>query len=522
MKSLNIRKWFAFAVIIIILNRWLEVQISLNISRLVDGIVKIDTLPYRFVFLGLNIALFILGESIYQLVKVNYLNRIAYKYRKNITKSILHTKISNLTSEKRAEFTSIMNNDIKMVVDDYYENLLNVIYTAVTVIFSVKALLSLNVYVLLIIMLQIVLLTINPVLFRKALQKGKDNQSISKANFNFKLTDFIEGIHIIKTYLCDKIMIKKVSEASEEINVADFSYAKTQMYANLFSMTVGYASNFSVIAVGIYFIYKGELTVGALLAILQITDLLANPITTVTYYVNSIMAIKTVKEKLDHMLHEGEREKPELTPISVNRISLRDVSLKIGEKEILTHITTDFEMGKKYLIIGDNGSGKSTLLKLVYQLYEEYKGMILVNNQPMEEKYIDGFYRDVSMVFQDNYIFTDTLRNNITLYEEYNLEVVKEYIKKFGLEKLDQGVLTMSQLSGGERQKIAMIRALIRKPNFLLLDEATSALDKESQKQVEELLLHEPCCVIHISHNCHKELIEKYDRIVHIMEGKII
>ena len=270
MKRFNIWKWFVLAAGLILINRWADVQISLNISRLVDGVTQMDTLLYKFVVLGVTIILLIVGESFYQLAKVKYMNRIAYESRKHILRSILQVKLSNLTSKKRAEYISIMNNDIQMVLNDYYGNLLNLIYTVATVAFSVKALLSLNVYILLIIILQIVLLTINPFLFRKPLQQSKENQLIAKKDYNFKLTDFIEGIHIIKTYLCEKIMTKQVNEASEEINAAEFSFAKTQMYANLFSMTVGYVCNFLIVAVGVYFIYKGNLTVGALLAILQI------------------------------------------------------------------------------------------------------------------------------------------------------------------------------------------------------------------------------------------------------------
>lgn len=522
MKRFHIWKWFVLAAGLILINRWADVQISLNISRLVDGITQMDTLLYKFAFLGVTIILLIVGESFYQLAKVKYMNRIAYEYRKNILRSILQVKLSNLTSKKRAEYISIMNNDIQMVLNDYYGNLLNLIYTVATVAFSVKALLSLNVYILLIIILQIVLLTINPFLFRKPLQQSKENQSIAKKDYNFKLTDFIEGIHIIKTYLCEKIMTKQVNEASEEINAAEFSFAKTQMYANLFSMTVGYVCNFLIVAVGVYSIYKGNLTVGALLAILQITDLLANPITTVTYYINSMMATKSVKDKLDRMISDAEKKESERKDIAINTIAFNDVSLKIDEKNILTHITAKFEMGKKYLIVGDNGSGKSTLLKLIYQLYDDYEGQILINEQIWNGQYKDGFYKKVAMVFQDNYIFTDTLRNNITLFESYESERIEEYIHKFGLEKLDQGILSMNHLSGGERQKIAIIRALIRNPKFLLLDEATSALDFEGQRQVEDILLQEPCCVIHISHHYHEDLVKQYDHVLHIKDGKIV
>lgn len=144
MKRFHIWKWFVLAAGLILINRWADVQISLNISRLVDGITQMDTLLYKFAFLGVTIILLIVGESFYQLAKVKYMNRIAYEYRKNILRSILQVKLSNLTSKKRAEYISIMNNDIQMVLNDYYGNLLNLIYTVATVAFSVKALLSLN------------------------------------------------------------------------------------------------------------------------------------------------------------------------------------------------------------------------------------------------------------------------------------------------------------------------------------------------------------------------------------------
>ncbi|MDO5422909.1 MAG: ABC transporter ATP-binding protein [Eubacteriales bacterium] len=525
MKTKKTRIGLFFCLACLGISRWAEVEMPLNISRLLDAAVQNTGLSRNFLLLLFNILLIIGTESVFQLIKTKWTNQLTSDYRDGIARSILNTEKLSALDAKKGEYISIINNDVPMVINDFYENLLNVFQAVMTIVFSVYALASLNWKILLIICFQILLLAINPVIFQKPMQASKVKLSNARIAYNEKLTGFLEGMHLIKTYLFENVMLNKVKAANEEINAKQYRAAKLQMYANLFSMTAGYFCNFLIIALGVYYIVRKGLTIGAMLAILQITDLLANPVTTITYYINSILAVKPLKEKLDAFAKradEASERKEEVPLTSIKKLCFQHVSLSIGNRKILEDINLELLSGKKYLVIGENGSGKSSLLKVAGQVLDYDEGTITADGVDFRNCEKRSWYKKLSFVFQDSYVFAGSLRDNLTLFQEYSEERIQAMIEIFGLEELDGKGISAGQLSGGEKQRIALARACIREPEFLFLDEATSALDLNSQYQMEEWLLGQPWGMIHVSHHYFEELVKRYDEILFMEDGRIV
>ena len=298
---------FWACVLLAVISRWAEVELPLNISRLIDKAGQCSEMCRLAVILGADILLIITAESLLQLVRKKFLNQTAHRYRMTVTGAMLKTRNVIPSETEKAEYISCFNNDIPMITEEYYNNILNIVETAATILFSLRALLTLNFWILLVILTQIVLLALNPVFFRKKMQEQKAQVSSSRSRYNFVIRNYMEGIHLIRTYLCETIMQRKTAQASQSVNQAEYRDTKLQMFANLFSMTAGYLCNYFIVIVGVAFIASGRLTVGSLLAILQITDLLANPITTVSYYINAMIAVKPIKEKLERMAKTGKR-----------------------------------------------------------------------------------------------------------------------------------------------------------------------------------------------------------------------
>lgn len=199
---------------------------------------------------------------------------------------------------------------------------------------------------------------------------------------------------------------------------------------------------------------------------------------------------------------------------AMDEIRIRNLSFSMNGHRILENLHLDLRKGRKYLLTGENGSGKSTLLKVIFQLFSEYQGEILYNGKDIREYNRGSLYSHMTMVFQDSFVFPDTLENNITLYETYPEQETDRLISLLGLEKFRGKTLKNDELSRGERQRIALARAVIRRPDLLLVDEVTSALDRESQYQIEKFLLSLPCCVVHISHHNLEQFSGRYDEII--------
>jgi MsbA_lipidA: lipid A export permease/ATP-binding protein MsbA len=198
----------------------------------------------------------------------------------------------------------------------------------------------------------------------------------------------------------------------------------------------------------------------------------------------------------------------------------------------LNNINITFEKGKRYAVVGGSGSGKSTLTKLVLGYYNNYQGQIRFDDMDMHAISEKSVMEQVAVIPQNVYVFEDTLRNNITLFDPYTEEEVDMAVKKAGLDgvvqRLEMGLETVlkeggSNLSGGEKQRISIARAFLHHRKLWVLDEATSSLDNKMAYQVEKAVLDIPgITVIMITHHYNRSNLEKCDAIVVLEQGNIV
>ena len=186
--------------------------------------------------------------------------------------------------------------------------------------------------------------------------------------------------------------------------------------------------------------------------------------------------------------------------VSEGSIKFKNVSFKYeaNEKNVLNNINLDFEGGKMTALVGHSGSGKSTILNLIPRFYQPEKGDISIDNQSIFDTKIISLREQISLVSQETTLFDDTIKNNIKYANE---DASDEEIKKVAIlsnsddfiEKLPNKYETLIgengvRLSGGEKQRISIARAMIKKSSIILLDEATSSLDSETENKIQEAL----------------------------------
>ena len=197
-------------------------------------------------------------------------------------------------------------------------------------------------------------------------------------------------------------------------------------------------------------------------------------------------------------------------------------------KYILKNVDILFAKGSKTAIIGRNGSGKTTVINLLTRMYEPVGGRILLGTEDISELSLSEYRNMVSVVSQQIYLFNDTIRNNICLYKQLDDTVTEAACRDSGLEdfinevSLDYVVgQNGAMLSGGQKQKIALARALIHDKPIVIFDEATSSTDAYSEQQINGLLntrLKEKTVIV-ITHK--KEILSEVDQIVVLKEGMI-
>lgn len=210
-------------------------------------------------------------------------------------------------------------------------------------------------------------------------------------------------------------------------------------------------------------------------------------------------------------------------------IELKNISFAYEEgKPILDGVSVIFPKGSKTAIIGRNGSGKTTIINLLTRLYEPENGQILLNGTNIADMSLQAYREMVSIVSQQIYLFNDSIRNNICLYKQVSDAMLKIACRDSGLEDFIKEVSldyvvgqNGAMLSGGQKQKIALARALIHDKPIIIFDEATSNTDAYSEQQINALLhtgLRDKTVIV-ITHK--KEVLSEVDQIVVLDDGKI-
>lgn len=282
---------------------------------------------------------------------------------------------------------------------------------------------------------------------------------------------------------------------------------------------------------GANLVFDLQLSVGSVFAFITYSSYVTGPISAILnigYLLSGI--IPSTKRYYAFMDLEEETDNGETAALCPDDLKLQQVSFAYEkEKYVLKDVDILFAKGSKTAIIGRNGSGKTTIINLLTRMYEPTSGKIMLGTEDISELPLPEYSNMVSVVSQQIYLFNDTIRNNICLYKRVDDVIVEEACKDSGLEDFIKEVSldyvvgqNGAMLSGGQKQKIALARALIHDKPIVIFDEATSNTDAYSEQQINGLLdtkLKEKTVIV-ITHK--KEILNKVDQIVVLKEGVVI
>ncbi len=282
---------------------------------------------------------------------------------------------------------------------------------------------------------------------------------------------------------------------------------------------------------GANLVFDLQLSVGSVFAFITYSAYVTGPISAILnigYLLSGI--IPSTKRYYAFMDLEEETDNGKNVEPYLNDLKMEQVSFAYEkDKDILKDVDILFAKGSKTAIIGRNGSGKTTIINLLTRMYEPTRGKILLGAENISELSLSAYRSIVSVVSQQIYLFNDTIRNNICLYKQVEDTMIEaacqdsglgDFIKEVSLDYVvgQNGAM----LSGGQKQKIALARALIHDKPIIIFDEATSNTDAYSEQQINGLLntkLKEKTVIV-ITHK--KEILSKVDQIVVLKEGMVI
>jgi ATP-binding cassette subfamily B protein len=343
----------------------------------------------------------------------------------------------------------------------------------------------------------------------------------------------IQGIEAIKNNNKQDVFFQSNEIVFGNFQDKIFSLGKINI---TLSWQSGLASVFFLIGVLVYTsiqVFNKDIKLGELMAILGIVGSLLPSIANLALISIPISEAKIAFNRM-YEFASIEKEKNEGVPITeINSISIQNLSFRFaGRSELFQNLNIEIEKGKFTAIVGESGSGKSTLGQILQRFYFYENGKILVNNQThLNEIELKNYRNLIGVIPQEITIFNGNVVDNILLGNTDTPENIMQFLTYFGFDvyfnQLPQGLATILgeegiNLSGGQKQIIALARVLYKKPQFLILDEATSAMDRNTENFTMNLFekIKPNCAIFFISHRLNT--LKNFADIVYVLENKTI
>lgn len=369
-------------------------------------------------------------------------------------------------------------------------------------------------------------------IYRKRIQEkfeaGAENQSF--------LVESITGASTVKTLALEQRFDRRWEDLLGHYVQTSFNVYNTANAANSIGQFIQHLSTVLILWVGAKLVIGGELSVGQLVAFQMLSGQVTGPVLRLVGVWQQFQQTRISIERIADIMNlpqEGEG-RGEKAPIQRGEIFFDKVSFRysVDSQQVLKKISLKLSPGVTVGIVGPSGSGKSTFMKLLQRLYDPEEGRILVDGVDISKYEPAAYRRQIGTVLQENYLFCGTVKDNIAMAKPgASMDEIVAAAKMSGahdfIMEMKQGYDTVigergDSLSGGQRQKIAISRAMILNPRILIFDEATSALDALSEKEVMSHIerVRQGRTVLMIAHRL--STVRRADMILVMKEGSIV
>ena len=468
----------------------------------------------------------------------DYLSRPAFikkamiQYKNFAFEKLTNKNISSFRNENTAAYISALTNDATVIEADYLGKKLILLTRLVSFFGSLTMMLITSPLLTLAAIVVMLIPTAVSILTSTRLVGAEKNVSERNSDFVTAVSDCLNGFKVIKSFKAEKEVLNIFSNDNKRLEDEKYRRERIKTIIAACGGLAGALAQFGVFIAGTLMCLKGwGVTPGVVIMFVNLMNFLIQPVSELPTLLSARKASLALIDKLATALDKN-TETDEGEDITSFKRSIRLENVSFGydeEKEVLHNISTEFEAGKAYAVVGGSGSGKSTLINLLMSSYSDYKGKILFDNTEMKNISPESLYDVVSMIQQDVFVFNSSVKNNVTMFKDFTKEEIDEAISRARLDSFvkekGDGYLcgeNGKDLSGGEKQRISIARSLLKKAKVLLADEATSALDADTAfKVTDDILNLSGILRIVITHSLDEILLKRYDEILVLKDGKI-
>lgn len=503
----------------------LQIIIDTAVGNIVIGFVKIVAL----------VCVYVVMNYVFNLLYKRNLYKIstdAIAYIKNrLIESFLSEK--NIGSQNLTEKLAIMEKDASQVFEKYYINFFVLINEIILFCVATGYLCFTNILLTAVVLISGIVSILLPQIFISHAQTVNAKYLNANKEYVHNIKELINGLTIIKVFELDRDIKERVQGSNLNLEKSHRNQLNYQSFIECLSSSMSFLVLACNVVFAGYLSYKGYFSIGTVLAVMQIMNFVMYPLMQIPGIIIEMKSVKPAIDNIEKYLDGIEEDgKKCVSQDLFDCLRFDHVSFKIGDTKefILEDININFEKNKKYAIVGSSGSGKTTLLRLILGLYKDIQGNILANTENLKNISLTEWRKGITMVEQDIFLFNDSIKYNICFKKENSYADLRELINLVGLgdfvSSKDENVEYIldengANISGGEKKRLAMARALYKQSKIILADEPTSGLDATNAKLIEDILVNSKQMVINITHNLDKEVLQRYDEIICMQNGKI-
>lgn len=427
-----------------------------------------------------------------------------FAMRNDLFAKISHLSIADTDNRSHGDLMSRMTNDVENVSNAVSQSIASLFSSVLTFAGAVIFMLRCNVIITLVAFVTVPLTLLVSAKLAKFMRRYFVQQQMLLGRLNGEVEEMVIGYKTVVAYGKEPETIEKFSAISEELR-------KTSIRSRVFGSVMGPCMNFLgnlqyvlVASFGIFFVIKGKMSVGNIQSMLQYSKKFNRPINEIANQYASIMTALAGAERIFEIMDTPDEIDEGMLTVSPEEIQgnirFREIAFGyVPEEPVLKGMNLSVKKGQRIAIVGATGSGKTTVVNLLTRFYELDGGHIYVDDMDITELPKKTLRESIAIVLQDTVLFADTIRANIRYGKPEATEEELRFAARTAkadtfIERLPDGYDTVlteggSNLSHGQRQLLAIARAVIANPRILILDEATSNVDTRTEMHIQQAML---------------------------------
>ena len=536
LKKANIRKYSYILLILYLFIAILNVYTANSLGKIVNNAIYLDQnllIKSLLIFTVFKLLL-ALSSFIAEILCSKVKQILKYKYRVLTVQSLLEASYEWVQENKVGDFLGRIQENINNVADALADFLPNILRRILVSLFAIISLFYIDYRFGITFIIFIPLVFIFQMLGGYYSEKYLSKMQISASERNSMFQDVISHKLVIISLRAEN-KVNQWLKTKIDKYIKDFTKAMTIM-TTAFSPAIILNQLPLIISCGIgcYLAKYNLINIESFITVLSLVLVASNELRGFNDIFANLPTILVGGERLFYIWDAPKEESGKISegldtfPMEFNNVTY---SYAESNKETIKSISFKVKKGEKLAIVGPSGCGKSTLLKLMAGIYRPQKGKIYAWGVDINEWDINSLRSKIGLINQDVYLFSSNVVNNLVFDDSHNNSDINEALKSAQLlefiDRLPKGLDTIIEenggnVSGGEKQRIGLARALIKKSPLILLDEATSALDLNTEEKINKYLLSlsNEYTVITVTHRLYS--VKEYDRIIVIENGEIV